>query len=77
METPGKINERVNHSDSNNRIGEGLQNNSPPKKKRKSHVLDKNEELIEYRFKEMPDGTKKRLKVVKKTDKKIKVLTEE
>lgn len=67
----------MNQSGSNNRIGEGLQNNSPPKKKKKSHVLEKNEELVEYRYKEMPDGTKKRVKVVKRTDKKLKTLTEE
>ena len=40
-------------------------------------MLGKDEELIEYRIKELPDGTKKRMKVVKKTEKKVKVLTEE
>ena len=60
----------------------GIQSNqifgiSGQKKKRKSHVLTKDEQFLDYRIKEMDDGTKKRVKVVKKTTKKVKTLTEE
>lgn len=46
-------------------------------KKRKSHVLGRDEEFVDYRYKEMDDGTKKRVKVVKKRETKMKMLTEE
>lgn len=47
------------------------------KKNKNSHVLLPDEEFIDYRYKYLPDGTKKRVKLVKKTETKIKVLTEE
>ena len=73
---------------SNMDIGAGLMSPANPNsksmplgggagRKKKSHVLEKNEEFMEYRDKDLPDGTKKRVKVVKRTEKKVKVLTEE
>lgn len=50
--------------------------NIAPKKK-KSHILGRDEEFVDYRFKEMEDGTKKRYKVVKKKEIRMKVISEE
>ena len=46
----------------------------PPKSKK---PLGKNEEFVDYRYDKMPDGTLKRKKIIKKTQKKVKMLTDE
>ena len=50
---------------------------SPDKSSKKHRPLQKDEELIEYKFVKMEDGTMKRKKVFKKTTKMRKELTEE
>ena len=47
------------------------------KSKRKHRALDKNEELVEYKFVKLDNGRIKRKKVIKRVIKKIKLLTEE
>lgn len=44
---------------------------------KKKRPLEENEEFVEYKHVEMEDGTKKRMKVIKRTTKKIKYLTVE
>ena len=46
-------------------------------KKKKSHVLGRDEEFVDYRYIDLEDGTKKRVKVVKKRETKMKLLSEE
>ena len=55
----------------------GFKASSPDKSSKKHRALEKNEELIEYKFVKMEDGTMKRKKVFKRTTKMIKLLTEE
>ena len=57
-----------------NKRGNTLTN---PLKKRKTHILNKDEEFVDHRFYELEDGTTKRVKVVKKVERKVKVLTQE
>jgi hypothetical protein len=48
-----------------------------PKPKKKSYILQQGEEFVEYKFYDLPDGTKKRVKIIKKIVKMQKELTEE
>lgn len=48
-----------------------------PKKVKKSYALQPGEEFVEYKYYDLPDGSKKRVKVVKKTVRMQKELTEE
>ena len=52
-------------------------NQAAPRPKKKSHVLQPGEEFVDYKYYTNDDGTKKRVKVVKKTVKMQKELTEE
>ena len=55
--------------------------NKPTKKK--SYVLKQDEEFVDYRYYDIEDengnktGKKKRVKVIKRVEKKVKILTEE
>lgn len=50
---------------------------SSDRQQKKKHVLSKDEEFVEYKHVEMPDGTMKRKKIIKRMKKKIKYLTHE
>ena len=45
--------------------------------KKKSYVPKQDEEFVDYKYKDLDDGTKKRVKVIKRIEKKVKILTEE
>ena len=47
----------------------------PHRRPLKKRPLEKDEEFLEYKYVDMPDGTQKRKKVIKKTEKHIKFLT--
>ena len=45
--------------------------------KKAMRPLEKNEEFVEYKYVELPDGTKKRKRVIKKLINQVKMLTQE
>jgi hypothetical protein len=52
-------------------------NESSQKKRKIKRPLGKDEEFMGHDYKEQPDGTKKRVRIIKKTIKKEKLLTDE
>ena len=49
---------------------------SPKRKRAKpKHLLKANEEFVDYKFVELPDGSMKRKKIIKQTNRRTKYLT--
>lgn len=83
-------NDQLDQHQSNLSVGAGIKNSgeqlsprfeiadlAPAKSSRKGKKLAENEEFVDYHYVTMPDGTKKRKRVIKRVNKKIKLLTEE